>query len=153
MKVTSPDFANNGFIPERFTCEGDSVNPTLLPEDIPPGAKSLALIVDDVDAAGGGFIHWIVYDIPLVSRIEEDSIPGTQGTSSAKRKNYAGPCPPAGTHHYYFKLYALDAALDLPEGTPKDDVVKAMQGRIIGQAELVGLYRKKVQAESYAGTR
>jgi Raf kinase inhibitor-like YbhB/YbcL family protein len=142
MQLTSLSFANNQPIPERYSCEGDSVNPTLVIENVPAGAKSLALIVDDIDAAGGSFIHWFVFDIrPDIGTIEEDSIPGTQCVNSAKRKGYAGPCPPSGTHRYIFRLYALDTMLDLKPGAQKDALEQAMQGHIISQAEMTGLYK------------
>jgi Raf kinase inhibitor-like YbhB/YbcL family protein len=147
MQLTSLSFANNQPIPERYSCEGDSVNPTLVIENVPAGAKSLALIVDDIDAAGGSFIHWFVFDIrPDIGTIEEDSIPGTQCVNSAKRKGYAGPCPPSGTHRYIFRLYALDTVLGLPDSTRMAAVKMAMQGHIIESTELTGTYAKKVPA-------
>jgi Raf kinase inhibitor-like YbhB/YbcL family protein len=147
MQLTSLSFANNQPIPERYSCEGDSVNPTLVIENVPAGAKSLSLIVDDIDAAGGSFIHWFVFDIrPDIGTIEEDSIPGTQCVNSAKRKGYAGPCPPSGTHRYIFRLYALDTVLGLPDSTRMAAVKMAMQGHIIESTELTGTYAKKVPA-------
>jgi Raf kinase inhibitor-like YbhB/YbcL family protein len=137
MKVTSPSFDNDGFLTERFTHEGDGVNPALRIEEIPGNAKSLVLEMDDVDAPGGSFNHWIVFDIPVVSFIAEDSIPGKQGTSSAKRKNYAGPRPPSGVHRYNFRVYALDTVLGMPDGASKDDILKALQGHILDRAETV----------------
>jgi len=141
MKLTSPDFENNKMIPRKFTCEGADVNPTLVIEDIPAGTKSLALIVDDPDAPGT-WVHWVVYDIPVVSRIDEDSIPGKQGMNDFRRKDYGGPCPPSGTHRYFFKLYALDKELALGERVDKKALEKAMQGHILDKAELIGLYKR-----------
>ncbi len=143
MKLKSPEFENNKFIPDKFTCEGKDTNPALIIENIPSGAKSLALIVDDPDAPKGTWIHWVVYDIPLVSQIKENSIPGKEGINDFGRKSYGGPCPPSGTHRYFFKLYALDAILNLNEGLTKLELEKAMEGHILEKAELVGLYNRR----------
>lgn len=143
MKIASPDFENNKSIPAKFTCEGDDVNPALIIEGIPQEAKSLALIVDDPDAPMGTWVHWVVYDIPVTGRIEEKSVPGKQGMSDSRGKDYHGPCPPSGTHRYFFKVYALDKMLGLNEGIRKADLEKAMQGHILDKAELVGLYKKR----------
>ncbi|OGX28253.1 MAG: hypothetical protein A3F87_04760 [Omnitrophica WOR_2 bacterium RIFCSPLOWO2_12_FULL_51_24] len=143
MKITSPDFENGKSIPVKFTCEGDDVNPTLIVEGIPEEAKGLALIVDDPDAPGKIWVHWVVYDIPIVGRIDENSVPGKQGMTDFGRKGYGGPCPPSGTHRYFFKIYALDTALNLNEGIRKPDLEKAMQGHILDEAELMGLYKKR----------
>ena len=142
MKVTSPEFDNNGYIPPRFTCQGDDINPELVIEDIPQGAQSLALIADDPDAPMGTWVHWVVYDMPVAGRIAEDSIPGKQGNNDFGRYNYGGPCPPSGTHRYFFKVYALDTKLDLEEGVDKKDLEDAMEGHVIASAELIGLYKK-----------
>lgn len=143
MKLTSPDFGHNQLIPSKFTCEGQDINPTLIIEDIPKEAKSLALIMDDPDAPMGTWVHWVVFDIPVTNRIEENAIPGKQGITSAGSRNYHGPCPPSGTHRYFFKIYALDALLNLKEGVKKQGLEKAMQGHILAKAELIGLYKKK----------
>jgi Raf kinase inhibitor-like YbhB/YbcL family protein len=143
MKISSPEFTNNGFIPKKFTCQGEDINPTLIIEDIPKEAKSLALIVDDPDAPMGTWIHWVVFDIPIVSRIEENSIPGKQGINDFGKKDYGGPCPPSGIHRYFFKIYVLDKILNLSEGISKRELEKAMQGCILDKAELVGLYKKE----------
>lgn len=142
MKLTSPAFENNKSIPKKYTCEGEDVNPPLEIEEMSSGAKSLALIVDDPDAPMGTWVHWVVYDIPTVSRIDEDSVPGTQGYNDFRKTDYGGPCPPSGTHRYFFKLYALDAKLALKEGVRKEELEKAMEGHVLGKAELVGLYKK-----------
>ena len=125
-----------------FTCQGDDVNPELIIEGLPDGVKTLALIVDDPDAPMGTWVHWVVYDIPVITKIEENSIPGKQGGNDFGRKNYGGPCPPSGTHRYFFKLYALDTLLDLPEGINKEDLEGVIQGHILDKTELVGLYKK-----------
>jgi Raf kinase inhibitor-like YbhB/YbcL family protein len=146
MNLTSPVFQDNAALPERYACDGDSVNPPLTISAIPATAKSLVLIMDDIDAQNGSFIHWIVFDIPIISYIDEDSIPGKQAVSSAKRKNYAGPCPPEGRHRYVFTVYALDRILSLPEGSSKDEIMNAMQPAIIDKASLTGTYQKKVMS-------
>jgi Raf kinase inhibitor-like YbhB/YbcL family protein len=143
MKITSPEFENNEYIPAKFTCQGDDVNPTLKIEDIPAETKSLALIVDDPDAPMGTWVHWVVFDMPVISEIGEDSVPGKQGVNDFGRKNYGGPCPPSGTHRYFFKIYALNAALRLKEGINKGALEKSMEDHILDKAELVGLYKKR----------
>jgi Raf kinase inhibitor-like YbhB/YbcL family protein len=143
MKIRSPEFEHNGFIPAKFTCQGQDINPPLIIEDVPEGAKSLVLIVDDPDAPMTTWVHWVLFNIPVVGKIEEDSILGEQGLNDFGRKDYGGPCPPSGTHRYFFKIYALDARLDLRGDAGKKDVEKAMEGRILGKAELIGLYKKK----------
>ncbi len=142
LELSSPAFKNNQYLPAKFSCEGQDINPALAIEGIPPQAKSLALIVDDPDAPIGTWVHWVVFDIPLLSLIGENSIPGKQGVNTAGNKNYHGPCPPSGTHRYFFKLYALDTRLNLKEGISKGQLEKAMQGHILAQAQLVGLYKK-----------
>lgn len=143
MKLTSPDFENNSYIPAKFTCEGNDISPTLVIENIPSNAKGLSLIVDDPDAPMGLWVHWVVFDMPVASRIEENSIPGKQGINNAGGLNYHGPCPPSGTHRYFFKIYALDVTLNLNEGISKGTLEKAMQGHILDKAELIGLYQRK----------
>ncbi|MGB7002666.1 MAG: YbhB/YbcL family Raf kinase inhibitor-like protein [Halobacteriota archaeon] len=142
MKLTSPEFENGNKIPRKFTCEGDDFNPRLIIEDIPAGTKSLALIVDDPDAPMGTWVHWVSFNIPVVSQIDEDSIPGKQGINDFGRKDYGGPCPPSGTHRYFFKIYALDNVLDLNEGINKEALEDAEEGHILDKAELIGLYKK-----------
>lgn len=142
MKLSSPEFKHNELIPKKFTCQGNDVSPALTISDVPQEAKTLALIVDDPDAPMGTWVHWVMFNIPITSGIEENTILGTEGVNDFKRKNYGGPCPPSGTHHYFFKLYALDAELDLAEGATKEQLEDAMRNHIIAQAELVGLYRK-----------
>lgn len=144
MKITSPEFKHNEMIPSGFTCDGDDVNPTFDLEEFPKAAKSLAMIVDDPDAPGKTWVHWVVFDIPLTGKIAENSILGKQGMNDFKKKNYGGPCPPpgSGVHRYFFKMYALDRQLDLREGISKHDLERAMQGHILAQAELIGLYTK-----------
>jgi len=144
MKITSSMFENNAFIPKEYSCQGKGVNPPLSIEGLPKAAKSLVLIVDDPDAPSGNFIHWVLYDIAVTtSRIDENSVVGKQGLNSMGKKGYASPCPPSGTHRYFFKAYALDAVLNLKEGLSKEEVERAMEGHTLDKAELIGLYQKK----------
>ena len=146
MKLASPEFKNNQAIPMKFSCEEIDINPALTILDVPAQAKSLALIMDDPDAPNGTWVHWVVFDIPAtVTNIKENSIPGKQGRNDFDRLNYGGPCPPIGEHRYFFKLYALDTLLNLPEGITKSKLEDAMKGHIIGEAQLVGLYKKMYQ--------
>lgn len=142
MKITSPEFEANGFIPRKFTCQGEDVNPTLLIEGVPQNAKTLALIMDDPDAPMGTWVHWVLFDIPVVAKIEENSIPGSEGWNTFGKLHYGGPCPPSGTHRYYFKVYALDTQLDLRGKVDKKVLETVIQGHILDKAELVGLYKK-----------
>ena len=142
MKLSSPEFSNNVFIPSKFTCQGQDINPELLIEGIPEAAKRLALIIDDPDAPLGIWVHWVVYNIPVTARIEEDSIPGEQAITDFTTKGYRGPCPPSGVHRYFFKIYALDTELELGKGAGKKDLEKAMEGHTLDNAELIGLYRR-----------
>jgi len=143
MRLLSPAFEHNASIPAKFTCQGESINPALIIEGIPAGTKSLALIMDDPDASNGDFVHWVVYDIAVTGRIEENSIPGKQGANSAGGSNYVGPCPPTGTHRYFFKVYALDKILNLGKGLRKPDLEKEIGPHILDKAELIGLYKRK----------
>lgn len=143
MKLTSPEFSNNQPIPKRFTCEGKDINPQLNIEGMPAAAKSLALIMDDPDAPMGTWVHWVVFNIPVSGKIEENSIPGIQGMTNSGRPGYHGPCPPSGTHRYFFKVYALDIELCLSAKASKGQLEKAMQGHILEEAQLVGLYKRE----------
>ena len=142
MKVTSPDFKNNEMIPGKFTCDGEDVSPGLLIESIPAQAKSLALVVDDPDAPMGTWVHWVVYDMPPAGRIGQGSAPGKQGTNDFGKRKYGGPCPPSGTHRYFFKVYALDTMLEFKEGLRKGELERLLAGHILEKAELVGLYKR-----------
>ncbi|MFA5335754.1 MAG: YbhB/YbcL family Raf kinase inhibitor-like protein [Candidatus Omnitrophota bacterium] len=144
MKLTSPDFTDRGSLPKKFTVDGSGINPSLYIEGVPAGAQSLVLIMDDPDAVGGNFTHWLVYDIPVVNKIRENSIPGNQGLNTAGELDYVSPMPPSGTHKYTFKVYALDKILGLPEGARRQTVEQAMQGRILEQAEIIGLYERNI---------
>lgn len=145
MKLTSPEFAQGKSIPAKYSCDGQDINPPLAIEGVPQEAKSLALIVDDPDAPAGTWVHWLVWNIdPSTRQIAEGSVPqgGQQGVNSWKRSDYGGPCPPSGTHRYFFRLYALKDRLTLPAGTNRKDLDHAMHGKIVAQCELMGVYRR-----------
>ena len=145
MKITSSTFAENEEIPAKYSCDGEDVNPPLEFEDVPNNAKSLALIVDDPDAPVKTWLHWTLWNIPPdTTAIGENSIPdgAIQGMTDFGRLGYGGPCPPNGTHHYYFKIYALDEVLDLSSGASLNDLESAMNGHVIGQAQLIGQYSR-----------
>ena len=142
MKISSSAFEHKGRIPDKYTCIGDDVNPPLEISNIPKGTKTLALIIDDPDAPVGTWVHWVVWNINLSGGIMEDSVPGTQGSNDFRKIEYGGPCPPSGTHRYFFKLYALDSELALEEGSDKKKLLATMEGHVISQAELIGLYSK-----------
>jgi hypothetical protein len=146
MKLTSPNFENNGMIPLKFTCDGEDVNPALMIGEVPPEAASLALVVIDPDAPMGSWTHWTIWNIdPATSRIAENSVPAgaVEGRTSFGSSGYGGPCPPAGTHHYIFRIYALDAGLDLGSEADNDDLEAAMAGHVIAKAELAGKYQRQ----------
>jgi Raf kinase inhibitor-like YbhB/YbcL family protein len=143
LTIKSPAFEHGKLIPKKYSCDGQDINPPLTIEGIPKEAKTLVLAVDDPDAPSGTFDHWIVWNIPAsASKIGENTVPGTEGMNSARQQGYMGPCPPSGTHRYFFKVYALDAELSLGASSRKKDVEKAMQGHILAKGELVGLYRR-----------
>jgi Raf kinase inhibitor-like YbhB/YbcL family protein len=152
LNITSAAFAAGGPIPAVYTCEGKDISPPLSWSGLPAGTKSLALIVDDPDAPDPAapkrvWVHWVLYNLPpTVTGLPEavaDLPAGTrEGTNDWKRTGYGGPCPPIGRHRYFFKLFALDAELpDLGSAT-KDQVLKAMQGHVLEQVEMVGTYQK-----------
>jgi len=142
LKLSSPKFVHEQSIPAKYTCQGEDINPPLTIEGIPDGTKTLVLIVDDPDAPGGTWDHWIVWNIAPASEIKEDSIPGEEGVNGWGKTGYGGPCPPSGTHRYFFKLYALDTELSLPASAEKKSVETAMDGHVLSQAALIGLYKK-----------
>jgi Raf kinase inhibitor-like YbhB/YbcL family protein len=146
LKITSPAFVTNGYIPARYTCDGTDINPPLQIDNVPAESKSLALIVDDPDAPVGMWVHWVVWNInPSTGEIAEDSVPrnAAQGKNDWKRNTYGGPCPPSGVHRYFFKLYALDTRLNLGTGAAKRDLENAMHGHVLATAELIGLYKRR----------
>lgn len=143
LTVSSPAFEHLGFIPARYTCDGANVNPPLDINHIPDGAQSLALIVDDPDAPAGTWDHWIVWNIDPEPLIAENTVPGIEGTNDFGRRHYGGPCPPSGTHRYFFNVYALDNRLELPAGAGRSEVEHAMAGHVLAKGELVGRYRRE----------
>jgi Raf kinase inhibitor-like YbhB/YbcL family protein len=146
MKLSSPDFSEGGNIPERFTCDGKDVSPTLQIDGVPKGAKSLALIVDDPDAPPGTFTHWLMWNIvPNLTEIVGNKPPlhAVQGVNDFGKSKYTGPCPPPGVHRYYFRLYALDTTLALPPKSKRKAVDSAIKSHIIAEATLIGRYARK----------
>jgi Raf kinase inhibitor-like YbhB/YbcL family protein len=141
MDITSPAFAHGEPIPARYSCEGKNVSPHLDISNLPEGTVSLTLIMDDPDAPGGTWDHWIAYDVgPVVAIDEGDHAVGTGGLNSWKETGYGGPCPPSGVHRYFFKLFALDAELGIGAGATKTDVLNAMEGHILSDATLLGTF-------------
>lgn len=153
MQISSPSFSHQGSIPAKYTCEGPDTSPPLSWSGVPPSAKSLALIVDDPDAPDPKapkmtWVHWVLYDLPLqASGLAEGASralppPTKEGVNDWKRTGYGGPCPPIGRHRYFFKLYALDTMLPDLAKPPKAELLKAMEGHVVAEAELVGTYQK-----------
>jgi Raf kinase inhibitor-like YbhB/YbcL family protein len=150
LKVTSSAFSEGGMIPRQYTCDGPDISPELSWEGVPEGTRSLALICDDPDAPAGTWVHWVLFNIPagekgLPAEIASKaalSNGSLQGTNDFGRLGYGGPCPPRGTHRYYFKLYALDIVLPLNAGAKKAQVEAAMAGHILAQVQLMGKYKR-----------
>lgn len=146
MKLTSSAFADNNFIPAKYTCDGENVSPPLEISDVPENVQSLVLIVDDPNAPAGDWVHWTLWNIPPQTKnILENSVPAgaNEGITDFGRPGYGGPRPPSGVHHYQFKLYALDSTLDLGSNATKKDIEKAMNSHVISETLLIGLYQKK----------
>ncbi len=150
MELISPAFEDGQMIPSKYTCDGADVSPPLEWSDVPANAKSLALVADDPDAPMGTWVHWVMYNIPPDTTSIKEHVPaenalsdGTkQGINDFGKIGYGGPCPPSGTHRYFFKLYALDTDLDLPYGTHKSDLLQAMTGHILAEGRLMGTYQR-----------
>jgi Raf kinase inhibitor-like YbhB/YbcL family protein len=152
MQLTSTAFAEGDAIPSQYTCDGKNISPPLKWASVPSGAKTLVLIVDDPDAPGGTWVHWVLYGLPAgTTELAEDtsktqfiSVGARQGLNDFRHLGYGGPCPPPGNpHRYFFKLYALDADLDLKPGATKKDVEAAMGKHILAQGQLMGRYKRK----------
>jgi len=146
LKLASSAFAQGGPIPVTYTCDGSDLSPPLRISGVPASTRSLALIVDDPDAPAGVWVHWVLWNIPAVTgRVERGTTPAgaKQGRNDWQRTGYRGPCPPSGTHRYYFRLYALSERLNLAGGASRADLDAAMQGKILDSAELVGTYTHK----------
>jgi len=145
MKIISPEFNSGAKIPSKFTCDGEDINPALIISDVPKEAKNLALINDDPDAPAGTWVHWLIWNIsPDTVEVKENSVPdgSIEGTTSFGGVGYGGPCPHSGEHRYVFKLYALDTMLDLPSGSNKEELLRAMEGHVVEQSELTGVYKR-----------
>jgi len=148
LTITSPAFGAGGDIPPKFTCDGDGISPALHIAEIPANTKSLVLIVYDPDVPkAGGVTHWMAWNLPPLPDIPEGFTPhgensGIQGKNSKGQNAYMGPCPPDGTHHYHFKIYALDAMLMVDANIDKEGLEKTLEGHIVAQGELVGLYKR-----------
>ena len=145
MKFYSSAFADQGKIPSHYTCDGLNVSPPLMIDDVPATAQSLTIIVYDPDAPSGDFVHWIIWNIsPINKQLSEDAfIPeATQGTNDFGRTGWGGPCPPSGSHHYVFRLFALDTALELPNTATKVELRNAIEGHVLEEAQFSGNYQR-----------
>ncbi len=148
--MTSPVFEEGAAIPGKYTCDGVNVSPPLSWTSVPEGAESLALIFDDPDAPFRTWVHWVIFNLPVDSGGLPENVPpdeklkngAKQGTNDFRRIGYGGPCPPGGTHRYFFKLYALDKILDLDAGANKKQLIKAIKGHILAESQLVGRYTR-----------
>jgi len=152
LVLASSAFRDGESIPTRHTCDGEDASPALNWSGAPVGARSLALICDDPDAPAGTWVHWVLYDLPSTVSELPEAIPSVESTPQGARHGtndfggfgYGGPCPPPGKpHRYFFKIYALDAQLNLKPGARKNDLVQAMQGHILAEGQLVGTYQRK----------
>ena len=146
MIISTPAFKNGENIPSKYTCDGENINPPLEISGVPTGTKSLVLIMDDPDSPSGTWLHWSVWNIsPQTTEIPENSVPAgaKEGLTSFGEIGYGGPCPHSGKHRYFFRLYALDSKLDLPQGASRTELEQAMAGHILAEAELMGLYERK----------
>ena len=152
IQIRSAAFDEGHSIPQKHTCDGEDVSPSLRWEKAPDRTKSFALICDDPDAPSGTWVHWVIYDLPAAITELPEAIPtkeevlngAKQGTNDFSRIGYGGPCPPKGNpHRYYFKLYALDSVLNLKAGATKADVEIAMKGHVLGEGKIMGTYKRK----------
>jgi Raf kinase inhibitor-like YbhB/YbcL family protein len=151
MQITSSTFTEGSMITAKYTCDGRDISPPLEWKDVPDGAKSFALISDDPDAPVGTWVHWVIYNIPPTVIKFDENMPREkefkngmrQGSNDWPKIGYGGPCPPSGTHRYYFKLYALDTMLGLKPGATKAQLVQAMKDHILAEAQLMGKYSRQ----------
>ena len=141
LLVSSPVFQASGSIPTKYACEGKDINPPIDIKDIPEEVKNLVIIMDDPDAPQGTWLHWLVWNIPPTHHIKENDVPGVEGMNSFGRLSYGGPCPPSGTHHYFFRIYGLDDVLELRRGASRKELEQAMRNHILAYGELVGIYK------------
>ena len=150
LVITSSAFSEGQAIPNRYTCDGPDVSPDLAWSGVPEGASSLALICDDPDAPMGTWVHWVLFNIPadteaLPAEMPSDAIlenGARHGTNDFRKLGYGGPCPPGGTHRYFFKLYALNTELNLDSGVTKSELLEAMEGHILAEGQLMGTYSR-----------
>lgn len=150
IQVMSSAFEEGNAIPQKYACDGQDISPPLSWEAGPEGTRSIALIADDPDAPRGTFVHWVLYDLPGNARelpentARDRTLPNgaKQGVNSGGKIGYMGPCPPSGTHRYFFKVYALDAMTNLPPGKNKADLLKTLEGHILAQGQIMGTYKK-----------
>ncbi len=150
IKVTSASFEEGGMIPSKYTCDGEDISPSLSWSGVPEGTKSIALVSDDPDAPMGTWVHWVAFNLPPETGELAEGIPhgetleigGKQGKTDFGKVGYGGPCPPSGTHRYYFKIYALDTMIDLDAGITKAELLEAMEGHILAQGQLMGRYKR-----------
>jgi Raf kinase inhibitor-like YbhB/YbcL family protein len=141
LHIESPVFVNNGYMPSKYTCEGESISPPLIIHELPENTKTLAIIAEDPDAPNGTFDHWVVWNIKPKHEIPENmKNEGVQGKNGKQKTGYHPPCPPSGVHRYFFKIYALDSFLKLTEGADKKSLLDAMHGHILAGGEIMGLY-------------
>jgi Raf kinase inhibitor-like YbhB/YbcL family protein len=151
IEITSSAFEEGGMIPAKYTCDGSDVSPPLQWDAVPEGTKSIALICDDPDAPMGTWVHWVLFNLPADTRELAEDIPADeilpngakQGLSDFGRIGYGGPCPPGGTHRYFFKIYALDTELDLRASADKPQLLDAMEGHVLAQGQLMGTYTRQ----------
>ncbi len=152
IQITSTAFSEGEPIPAKYTCQGSDISPPLKWTNAPANTKSLALIMDDPDAPMGTWVHWVLYDLPAntvelpedVAKTQFIAGNAKQGLNTWPRLGYGGPCPPPGkSHRYFFKLYALDVMLDLKPGATKKDLLKAMEGHVLAEGQLMGTYQRK----------
>jgi Raf kinase inhibitor-like YbhB/YbcL family protein len=142
LYLTSPAFQHGDRIPPRYTCDGENISPPLEIRNLPKYTESLVIIVEDPDAPRGIWTHWLVWNVPPSNLIEEGEVPGIQGTNDFGKLHYGGPCPPQGTHHYYFKVYALDVMLNIKEGTGKQGLLRVLGPHVLATGELMGVYNR-----------
>jgi Raf kinase inhibitor-like YbhB/YbcL family protein len=142
LLVSSPAFQQEGNIPSKYTCDGEEISPAFNIENIPDETKTLAIIAEDPDTSKGTFDHWVAWNIPRTGKIAENSTPGVSGNNGTGKTGYHSPCPPSGSHRYYFYLYALDTKLDLKAGSTKEELLDAMNNHILAKGSLMGRYQK-----------
>lgn len=144
LKLASNDFEPNGMIPSKFTCDGHNINPSFEISNIPASARSMAIIVDDPEGFKGTQCHWVIWNLPVTDRIGEGEHRGLPGRNDFGYFRYNGPCPPVGTHRYYFKVYALDCVLDIPASSGKKELEAAMNDHVVGFGFLMGRYHMRL---------